>query len=95
MSIQNHLDLLGRPVRDKVSGFTGTVTSICFDLFGCVQAVVAPSSEGHHEVRTGAWFDVSRLQTTGEAVMNAPDFMGDNAQARGEQGAADKPAGRY
>lgn len=61
MSIQNHLDLLGRPVRDKVSGFTGTVTSICFDLFGCVQAVVAPSSEGHH----------------------------------GEQGAADKPAGRY
>jgi hypothetical protein len=34
------LKLLGTKVRDVVTGFVGIVTSVSFDLYGCVQAVV-------------------------------------------------------
>jgi len=45
VAIQKHLDLLGHKVTDRVSGFTGVVTSIGFDLYGCIQAVVTPGAD--------------------------------------------------
>lgn len=42
MLIKKHLNLLGHEVKDKVSDFKGVVTSISFDLYGCVQADVRP-----------------------------------------------------
>ena len=38
--MQNHFELLGYKVKDSVTGFTGVVTSISFELYGCVQALV-------------------------------------------------------
>ena len=40
--IDNHLKLLGLKVKDRATKFEGIVQSICFDLFGCIQADVRP-----------------------------------------------------
>ena len=86
--------LLGRNVRDRVTGAQGVVTSVSFDLYGCIEAVVTPEvKEG--EVRAeGSWFDVSRLVVISDSpVMELPDFE-DNYRspiARGEKGPAEKP----
>lgn len=60
-STNEPLALLGLKVCDKVSGMTGIVESICFDLYGCVQAVVRPPVDEKGALPEGRWFDVSRL----------------------------------
>lgn len=67
------LRLLGLRVREKVSGFTGIVTSISYDLTGCIQAVVAPVVDDKGGLPDGRWFDVSRLEVLDEKpVMEIP-----------------------
>ena len=38
----NELKLLGLKVKDKVTGFTGIITSVSFDLYGCIQVIITP-----------------------------------------------------
>ncbi len=40
--VNEHIKFLGLQVRDEVTGFSGVVTSMSFDLYGCIQAVVTP-----------------------------------------------------
>lgn len=79
------LDILGRPVRDKVSGFAGVASSVCFDLYGCIQVAVTPRQESpDKEFRSGGWFDFVRLEPTGaDRVMPVPTFPDYGAQAHG------------
>lgn len=74
--VTDALRLLGFTVKDKVTGFIGTVTSISLDLYGCIQAVVMNSSkdkDGHFEAH---WFDVKRLGVESSLpVMAQPDFV--------------------
>lgn len=74
--MQEHMKLLGFKVRDVVTGFAGVVTSISFDLYGCVQAIVTPDFDKKKGEQTpGHWFDVKRLQSLGKApVMPVPAF---------------------
>ena len=73
--MKEHLKLLGYMVKDKITGFEGVVTSICFDLYGCVQAVVHPPYVGDKEKDAGRYFDTKRLERRREVpVMPAPDF---------------------
>lgn len=68
-------ELLGRPVRDVVTKLEGICDSICFDLYGCIQASVRPqglTKDG--EFKPSHWYDVKRLKATGKAVMDVPDF---------------------
>lgn len=89
--VKKHLDLLGTRVRDKVTGLQGVVTSISFDLYGCIQAVVHPGMGVDGKVMDQTWFDVSRLAVTGSnQVMERPNFEY-GPQAEGKQGAAEKP----
>jgi len=44
-NVKKHLSLLGLKVKDKVTGYTGVVASIGFDLYGCVQAIVNPGMD--------------------------------------------------
>jgi hypothetical protein len=68
-------DLLGFKVRDRVTEFTGVVTSISYDLFGCVQALVTPNVEESRKRGESSWFDSKRLQKISESpVMGIPDF---------------------
>lgn len=70
--ISTALNLLGRKARDKVTGFEGVVTTIGFDLYGCVQAIVNPAQK---DAKLGdpVWLDIKRLDLT-ESVMAPPDF---------------------
>lgn len=91
MNIKKHLDLLGHRVEDKVTGLTGTVTSIGFDLYGCIQAIVNPGLDKDGKSRDSLWFDVARLKVlSDQPVMERPNYDF-GPQAEGKQGAAEKP----
>jgi hypothetical protein len=91
MKIKKHLDLLGMKVEDRVTGFSGVVASICFDLYGCIQAAVNPGIDKDGKPKDSHWFDVNRLKVTSdEPVMNRPNFDY-GPQADGDQGCAERP----
>ncbi len=86
-----HLTLLGRLVRDRVTKFQGFVSSISFDLYGCIQAVVTPEVNDENKLEDSRWFDVARLEVIdSEPVMNVPDFER-GPISEGKSGAAEKP----
>lgn len=72
----NHIELLGWKVKDKVTGFKGTVVHIGLDLFGCVQSLVQPEAikekDGIQKVEAQMWFDVSRLEKIGNKPVMEP-----------------------
>ena len=80
-----YLNLLGKVVKDRVTGFSGVVTSISFDLYGCIQALVHPGIDKDKKILEQAWFDCNRLEVVNsEPVINQPDFVK-------ESGPAEKP----
>ncbi|MTI12140.1 hypothetical protein [Sansalvadorimonas verongulae] len=91
MQVTNHIELLGLKAEDSVTGFKGVITSVSFDLYGCVQAVITPPVNKDGEVQSGNWFDVSRIKINGKKpVMQRPDFIAGYI-AEGKKGCADKP----
>lgn len=62
VNIRKHLELLGLKVKDRVTGHEGVVTSIGFDLYGCIQAIVNPGADKEGKLRDSNWFDVNRLE---------------------------------
>lgn len=92
MEIKKHLNLLGLKVEDKVTGFKGVVSSVCFDLYGCIQAVVNPGLDKDGKLGDQKIFDVGRLNILSEApVMDRPNFDF-GIEAEGKKGPAEKPA---
>ncbi len=70
-----NLELLGMEVVDAVTNFKGVVSSISYDLYGCIQAVVSPYVNEKGEVGSGKWFDTIRLKETGPSrAMTLPVF---------------------
>lgn len=91
----NHLNLLGLKVMDRVTGFKGVVQTVAFDLYGCIQAVVAPEANKDDKLEDSHWFDVKRLKVLDKTpVMDIPDFDAGYV-AEGKKGPSDKPIGRY
>lgn len=75
--IKDHMDLLGFKVTDTVTGFTGVVTSVAFDLAGCVQAIVVPAVGENGKAPEALWLDTKRLKPIGKKPVMAPhDFDG-------------------
>lgn len=73
--MKEHFAWLGLKVRDVVTGFSGVVTSISFDLYGCIQAVVHPVLDDKGQTPEGRWFDTKRLIATDRnPVMAVPTF---------------------
>jgi len=90
-NIKKHIQMLGLRVEDKVTGQKGVVSSVSFDLYGCVQAIVNPGMDKDGKLQDQIWFDVSRLKVLSEEpVMDRPDFDF-GPQAEGKQGPAEKP----
>ena len=90
-------DLLGRLACDRVTGFKGVVTSISFDLYGCVQAAIHPGLDKDGKMREAYWLDTNRLEfttETGARVMEPPDFNNRliESHQQFDHGAAEKPA---
>ncbi len=70
------LDFLGRTCKDRITGFTGTVTSIGFSITGNAEAIVAPPIKKDKELATSAWFELERLEKVGTTrAMPKPDFI--------------------
>jgi hypothetical protein len=87
-----YLNLLGLKVEDKVTKFKGIVTSISFDLFGCIQGLVDSGIDNKGNFgENRVWLDINRLKILNKTpVMEIPDY--DNGyQAEAKQGAANKP----
>lgn len=73
--MNEYLKLLGLKVKDRVTGLEGVVTSICFDLYGCVQALVHPGLDKEGKARDLCWYDCNRLEVLdAEPVMPQPRF---------------------
>lgn len=87
-----HIELLGLTVVDRVTGFKGTVTSISFELYGCVQAIVQARLQKGEKEAQQRWLDINRLEfKKDKRVMPVPNFD-EGYQAEGKQGAdIDKP----
>ena len=66
-------------------------TCVSFDLYGCIQVVVAPQVDKDSKSEDSGWFDVTRIEIlSDEPVMQLPDFSAGYV-AEGRKGAADKP----
>lgn len=89
-NVKNAIELLGLEVKDKVTGLTGILTSLSFDLYGCVQYVLQPP-EKDGKVPDSLWMDSNRLILTGERKMQAPDFDKIQDVLKYDMGPADKP----
>jgi hypothetical protein len=87
MNVRQHIELLGKRAEDRVTGFRGVISSVSFDLYGCVQAVLNPGIDKEGKPQESHWFDVSRLKvSTKLRVMTPPQFEFDPI------GPAEKPA---
>ena len=88
---KRHIELLGYKAKDKITGFSGVIDSICFDLYGCVQASLKPPVDKDGKIPEAYWFDVTRLEIkTNKRVVDMPDFY-QGYVAEGKKGPADKP----
>lgn len=92
INVNNHLSMLGLKVRDRVSGYTGTITSVGFDLYGCIQAVVHPGIDKEGKLGDPCWFDIARLEVTDKKpVMALPNFEF-GPVSEGQKGPSEKPS---
>ena len=71
---------LGVKVRDRVTGFSGTVTGLVSYITGCNQALVAPTIGEDGAMRDSQWIDEQRLEDLGgerlildNSAANGPD----------------------
>jgi len=64
------MSLLGKRVKDRITGFAGIVTGQCQYISGCSQALVAPSVGADGTFKDSQWFDEQRLEGLGgEAIV--------------------------
>jgi hypothetical protein len=90
-NMKDFLDLLGLPVEDKVTKFKGVVTSVSFDVYGCVQCIVQPAVSKDNKPSDSHWFDWKRLTVTSKKHALKP-MPFDNMTVGQERGPAAKPA---
>lgn len=89
--VDAYFDMLGRTARDRVTGLEGTVISISFDLFGCVQAIVRTPVDKDGKLTEAYWLDVNRLEIIGKKrCMEIPEFGATPREHK--HGPAEKPA---
>jgi len=73
--VDTYLNFLGLKVRDKVTRFEGIITSVAFDLYGCVQGLITPLSKEGQAQEESCWMDMQRLEIlNNKPVMPLPDF---------------------
>jgi hypothetical protein len=73
--MQEYMKMLGRKGRDCVTGFSGVVASVSFDLYGCVQVVLTPAVEVDGKLGESHWFDAKRIEIIdNKPVISVPSF---------------------
>ena len=92
-TIETHISKLGMTGIDKVTKLEGVITSLNFDLYGCVQYLLTPKAKDDGTTPDSHWYDVTRVTITDQTpVMDIPDFDAGYI-AEGKKGCnAQKPA---
>lgn len=91
MNIDKYMELLGHRAEDKVTGMKGVITSLNFDLYGCIQVTLNPGMDKEGKMRDSLWFDVARMKiTSSKPVMDVPDF-GEKEPEKYDKGPAERP----
>jgi len=72
--------MLGRTVRDKITGFEGVVTGQATYLSGCNRSLVVPKAKDSGEYVAGEWMDDQLLEVVDP---NADPIVLDNADGAG------------
>lgn len=81
---------IGYKVKDVVTGIEGIVTSISFDLYGCVQAAVDRGVDNKNNFLDTLWYDINRLKIiSNKPVMDSPHFK--NVKTIIDNGPSNKP----
>lgn len=89
--INETVALLGLRATDKVTGFSGTISTVGFDLYGCVQIVLTPLAiDG--KMGEAVWFDVNRLTISSDRAMAVPAFGERPIPTTYPHGASPKPS---
>jgi hypothetical protein len=60
MKAFEHLSIIGHSASDKVTGMSGVITEVDYDLFGCIQAWIQPPAKDGKLPEKNR-FDVNRL----------------------------------
>jgi hypothetical protein len=92
MVVQQSVDFLGKQVKDKISGRKGIVTSVCFDLYGCIQVVINEQRKDKDDKDiTFGWIDINRLKIIKDKkIMDCPDFNNKYSSINNVPGPAEK-----
>ena len=53
---------LGGKAKDKITGFSGTITAKCEYLTGCTQYLLQPGTDKDGKYVDGRWMDEDRLE---------------------------------
>jgi len=85
--MRTEFEILGKHVKDVVTGFAGVATSVSFDLYGCIQVVVTPHAvKDNPDGSSGKWFDLKRLVALSpKRVMPNPFIGGTLAKVAGPE----------
>lgn len=77
--------LLGKTLRDTITGYSGVATGHCEYISGCNQTLIVPPVNDKGELRKGEWFDDQRL-----TEVHAEKVTLDNSQTPGCDAAPDR-----
>ena len=93
MVVEKSIDYLGKKVKDRIRGTKGVITSVCFDLYGCVQVVIDLQKVDKEGKRVDSgWIDINRIEIISHRrIMGAPDFDRKYAAVSEVGGPAEKP----
>ena len=64
--------ILGKRVKDKVTGFIGIAVARCVYLNGCVQYHVSPSVDKDGNERKDQWIDEAQLEIVDNGILPKP-----------------------
>lgn len=73
MTTKNFKFANGDQVKEKITGFAGTITGTCFYLTGCNQYLVTAKAKDEFSEGTGLWFDEGRLELIESNKFNEKD----------------------
>lgn len=63
----------GDEVKEKITGFSGTITGTCFYLTGCNQYLITGKVKDEFSEPKALWYDEGRLELVNEQVFEASD----------------------
>ena len=91
MRYEQVVNMLGYKAKDKITGTEGIITSICFDLYGCIQAILTKQNRDEDKSSFG-WIDINRLKIISKKrIMEHPGFERKLSAPKEAHGPAEKP----